>query len=79
MHPAQTDYLLARLIPFCERNYNLIELGPRGTGKSFVYRETITELDPRLWRQDHHAAAVRLSRPATQPRSHPGMGRCGVR
>ena len=23
-----------------ERNYNLIELGPRGTGKSFVYRET---------------------------------------
>ncbi len=32
------DYL-TRLIPFCERNFNLIELGPRGTGKSFVYRE----------------------------------------
>ena len=32
------DYLI-RFIPFCERNYNLIELGPRGTGKSFVYRE----------------------------------------
>lgn len=32
--------LLARLIPMVERNYNLIELGPRGTGKSFVYRET---------------------------------------
>ena len=32
--------LLARLIPLCERNYNLVELGPRGTGKSFVYRET---------------------------------------
>lgn len=31
--------LLARLIPMAERNYNLIELGPRGTGKSFVYRE----------------------------------------
>lgn len=31
---------LARLIPMCERNFNLIELGPRGTGKSFVYRET---------------------------------------
>ncbi len=30
---------LARLIPMAERNYNLIELGPRGTGKSFVYRE----------------------------------------
>ncbi len=33
-------HYLARLIPMCERNYNLIELGPRGTGKSFVYRET---------------------------------------
>lgn len=32
--------LLTRLIPMIERNYNLIELGPRGTGKSFVYRET---------------------------------------
>ncbi|WP_425153595.1 BREX system Lon protease-like protein BrxL [Candidatus Palauibacter sp.] len=30
---------LARFIPMCERNYNLVELGPRGTGKSFVYRE----------------------------------------
>jgi ATP-dependent Lon protease len=28
-----------RLIPFCERNYNLIELGPKGTGKSHVYSE----------------------------------------
>lgn len=31
--------LVTRLIPMAERNYNLIELGPRGTGKSFVYRE----------------------------------------
>ncbi|MBX7132282.1 MAG: protease Lon-related BREX system protein BrxL [Fimbriimonadaceae bacterium] len=30
---------IARLIPMAERNYNLIELGPWGTGKSFVYRE----------------------------------------
>lgn len=29
----------ARLIPFCERNYNLIELGPKGTGKSHIYSE----------------------------------------
>jgi ATP-dependent Lon protease len=28
-----------RLIPFCERNFNLIELGPKGTGKSHVYSE----------------------------------------
>jgi len=30
---------LARLIPFCERNYNVIELGPKGTGKSHIYSE----------------------------------------
>lgn len=30
---------LLRLVPFCERNYNLIELGPKGTGKSHVYAE----------------------------------------
>ncbi|KEH09934.1 ATP-dependent Lon protease [Delftia tsuruhatensis] len=30
---------LVRLIPFCERNYNLIELGPKGTGKSHIYSE----------------------------------------
>jgi ATP-dependent Lon protease len=27
------------LIPFCERNYNLIELGPKGTGKSHIFSE----------------------------------------
>ena len=32
-------YQLVRLIPFCENNYNLIELGPKGTGKSHVYSE----------------------------------------
>jgi ATP-dependent Lon protease len=30
---------VTRLVPLVERNYNLIELGPRSTGKSFVYRE----------------------------------------
>ena len=30
---------LIRLIPFCERNYNLVELGPKGTGKSHIYSE----------------------------------------
>jgi len=30
---------LARLIPFVERNYNLIELGPKGTGKSHIFSE----------------------------------------
>jgi len=31
--------LIARLIAFCERNYNFIELGPKGTGKSHIYSE----------------------------------------
>lgn len=31
--------LLARLLPLCEPNYNLVELGPRGTGKSYGYQE----------------------------------------
>lgn len=30
---------LMRLIPFVERNYNLIELGPKGTGKSHIFSE----------------------------------------
>lgn len=30
---------LVRLIPYCERNYNLMELGPKGTGKSHIYTE----------------------------------------
>jgi len=30
---------LTRLIPLCERNYNLVELGPRGTGKSYAIQE----------------------------------------
>jgi ATP-dependent Lon protease len=31
--------MLMRLVPMAQRNYNLIELGPRGTGKSYVYRD----------------------------------------
>lgn len=30
---------LSRLIPHCENNYNFIELGPKGTGKSHVFSE----------------------------------------
>ncbi len=32
-------HLLARLIPFVENGYNVCELGPRGTGKSHIYKE----------------------------------------
>ena len=30
---------MMRLVPMVQRNFNLVELGPRGTGKSFVYRD----------------------------------------
>src|SRR6516225_3760148 len=32
-------HLLVRLVPLIENNYNLCELGPRGTGKSHIYKE----------------------------------------
>ncbi|MBW9152351.1 protease Lon-related BREX system protein BrxL [Clostridium estertheticum] len=31
--------MLLRLVPHCESNYNMIELGPRETGKSYTYNE----------------------------------------
>ncbi|MFC1559076.1 protease Lon-related BREX system protein BrxL [Gemmatimonadota bacterium] len=44
LEPTQFDrrlrlLFLSRLIPMCEANYNFVELGPRGTGKSYVYQE----------------------------------------
>ncbi len=44
MEPTQFDERvkwlhLARLVPLIENNFNLCELGPRGTGKSHVYKE----------------------------------------
>lgn len=44
MEPTQFDYrvkwhLLARLVPLVENNVNICELGPRGTGKSHIYKE----------------------------------------
>lgn len=44
MEPANFEesakwHMLARMIPFVENNYNVCELGPRGTGKSYVYDE----------------------------------------
>lgn len=35
----QINALLMRMVPFVERNYNLVELGPRGTGKSHLYQQ----------------------------------------
>ncbi|MGM0898255.1 MAG: protease Lon-related BREX system protein BrxL [Bacillota bacterium] len=44
MEPTQLSdrvkwHLLLRLVPLVENNYNMCELGPRGTGKSHVYKE----------------------------------------
>lgn len=33
------DVILLRMLPFLERNYNAVELGPRGTGKSHLYQQ----------------------------------------
>jgi ATP-dependent Lon protease len=42
-HPYYTQrrkmHYMLRLVPFVERNFNSVELGPRGTGKSFVYQQ----------------------------------------
>ena len=35
----QKSALLLRMVPFVERNYNLVELGPRGTGKSHLFQQ----------------------------------------
>ena len=33
------DMLLLRMVPFVQRNYNMVELGPRGTGKSHLFQQ----------------------------------------
>lgn len=42
-HPYYTQrrklHYMLRMIPFVEKNFNSVELGPRGTGKSFVYQQ----------------------------------------
>ena len=33
------DVILLRMVPFVEQNFNSVELGPRGTGKSHIYQQ----------------------------------------
>ncbi len=33
------DMCILRMVPFVERNYNMVELGPRGTGKSHLFQQ----------------------------------------
>ncbi|MBI4590683.1 MAG: BREX system Lon protease-like protein BrxL, partial [Candidatus Rokubacteria bacterium] len=37
--PRAQDMALLRVVPFVERNYNMVELGPRGTGKSHLFQQ----------------------------------------
>ncbi|MFV9506960.1 MAG: BREX system Lon protease-like protein BrxL [Oscillochloridaceae bacterium umkhey_bin13] len=39
LSPRTRDVLLLRMVPFVERNYNMVELGPRGTGKSHLFQQ----------------------------------------
>lgn len=39
LNPKQKMHYLLRMVPMVEKNYNLVELGPRGTGKSYIYSE----------------------------------------
>jgi ATP-dependent Lon protease len=39
LSPRQLDIILLRMVPFIERNYNMVELGPRGTGKSHLFQQ----------------------------------------
>src|SRR5947199_6450406 len=37
--PRARDMVLMRMVPFVERNYNMVELGPRSTGKSHLFQQ----------------------------------------
>ncbi|MBP8951883.1 MAG: protease Lon-related BREX system protein BrxL [Armatimonadetes bacterium] len=39
LSPRAQDIVLLRMVPFVERNYNMVELGPRGTGKSHLFQQ----------------------------------------
>jgi ATP-dependent Lon protease len=39
LSPRARDAMLLRMVPFVERNYNMVELGPRGTGKSHLFQQ----------------------------------------
>ena len=39
LSPRAQDVLMLRMVPFVDRNYNMVELGPRGTGKSHLFQQ----------------------------------------
>lgn len=39
LSPRAKDAIFLRMVPFVERNYNMVEIGPRGTGKSHLFQQ----------------------------------------
>ena len=66
LEPASLDeramqVALLRMVPFVERNYNFVELGPRGTGKSHrdrVSARTTSECSRQTWRRSGSAGPL---------------------
>ncbi len=65
---------LVRLVPYCERNYNLIELGPKGTGNPHLFGVLSTR-DTDIGRRGDRAQALRQQR----HRAHRPGGLLGCR
>ena len=64
LEPAQLssraqDAILLRMVPFVENNYNLVELGPRGTGKSHLFQQVSPLRTSSLGRQGDGRTHVR--------------------
>ena len=53
MGERQKNAFLLRMVPFVEMNYNLVELGPRGTGKESPFPAGITLCTPDLRWKSH--------------------------
>ncbi len=53
---------LLRMVPFVERNYNFVELGPRGTGKSHLFQQISPKCPPHIGRQGDGRQDVRKQR-----------------
>ena len=59
MTERNSDVLILRMVPFVENNYNMVELGPRGTGKSHLLPANIALCPSGLWRQGYSCPDVR--------------------
>ena len=63
MEPTNLDervkwHLVTRMIPFVENNYNVCELGPRGTGEKPCLQGVFTELSACFGRTNHRCQPV---------------------